>query len=112
MVADDQVELTRTGASLLAKSPASIRGKLEVRERSALDANNRPAILQVNELGVQYDKARALDGVSLDVREGAGFRQAMERAPQAQSPRAPLQASVKASDVFPGCVSARRGRSA
>ena len=45
-------------------------GKLEVRERAPIGANDKPAILQVDGVGVQYDKARALDGVSLHVREG------------------------------------------
>jgi ABC-type branched-subunit amino acid transport system ATPase component len=45
-------------------------GKIEARERGAEVANSRPAILQVEDVGVLYGKARALDSVSLTVREG------------------------------------------
>ncbi|MEC5409206.1 ATP-binding cassette domain-containing protein [Paraburkholderia sp. MPAMCS5] len=45
-------------------------GKLEVRERAGADANSRPALLRVENVGMQYDKARALDDVSLHVNEG------------------------------------------
>ncbi|MDR5782039.1 ATP-binding cassette domain-containing protein [Caballeronia sp. LZ065] len=45
-------------------------GKIEARERGAEVVNSRPAILQVEDAGVLYGKARALDGVNLHVREG------------------------------------------
>ncbi len=45
-------------------------GALEVRERSAADAGAKPVILDVSGVGVLYDKACALDQVSLQVREG------------------------------------------
>ncbi|SAL27324.1 ABC transporter-like protein [Caballeronia arvi] len=45
-------------------------GKIEARERGAEVANNRPLILQVENVGVLYGKARALDSVSMHVREG------------------------------------------
>ncbi|MFM0052743.1 ATP-binding cassette domain-containing protein [Caballeronia grimmiae] len=45
-------------------------GKIEARERGASVGSARPAILQVEEVGVLYGKARALDRVSMHVREG------------------------------------------
>lgn len=45
-------------------------GKIEARERGAEIASNRPPILQVDNVGVLYGKARALDNVSMYVREG------------------------------------------
>jgi ABC-type branched-subunit amino acid transport system ATPase component len=45
-------------------------GKIEARERGAEVVNNRPPVLQVEDVGVLYGKARALDGVSMHVREG------------------------------------------
>ncbi|BBQ01698.1 ABC transporter ATP-binding protein (plasmid) [Burkholderia sp. SFA1] len=46
-------------------------GKIEARERGAEVAiNNRPSILQVENVGVLYGKARALEGVNMHVREG------------------------------------------
>ena len=45
-------------------------GKIETRERSRSEVVSKPAILEVEDLGVLYGKARALDGVSLHVREG------------------------------------------
>jgi branched-chain amino acid transport system ATP-binding protein len=45
-------------------------GKLELRERSIATGSAKPAILEVSDVRVLYDKACALDGVSLQVREG------------------------------------------
>ncbi|MEZ0606586.1 ATP-binding cassette domain-containing protein [Paraburkholderia sp. IW21] len=45
-------------------------GKIETRERAPGEVSSRPAILEVQDVGVLYGKARALDGVSLHVREG------------------------------------------
>ncbi|CAB3802775.1 ATP-binding cassette domain-containing protein [Paraburkholderia fynbosensis] len=45
-------------------------GKLEVRERAPANGISRPVLLELEEVGVQYDKARALDGVNLHVGEG------------------------------------------
>ncbi|NPT44660.1 ATP-binding cassette domain-containing protein [Paraburkholderia sp. 1N] len=45
-------------------------GKIETRERARSEVVSKPAILEVEDLGVLYGKARALDGVSLHVREG------------------------------------------
>ena len=45
-------------------------GKIEARERAPCDASSKPSVLQVEDVGVLYGKARALDGVSLHVREG------------------------------------------
>ncbi|WP_233868408.1 ATP-binding cassette domain-containing protein [Paraburkholderia adhaesiva] len=45
-------------------------GKLELRERTGGSANAKPDILDVSDVRVLYDKACALDGVSLHVREG------------------------------------------
>jgi branched-chain amino acid transport system ATP-binding protein len=45
-------------------------GKIEARERGAEVANSKPVILQVEDVGVLYGKARALDSVNLHVREG------------------------------------------
>jgi branched-chain amino acid transport system ATP-binding protein len=45
-------------------------GKIETRERVRSEVVSKPAILEVEDLGVLYGKARALDGTSLHVREG------------------------------------------
>ncbi|MDR5881238.1 ATP-binding cassette domain-containing protein [Caballeronia sp. LZ032] len=45
-------------------------GKIEARERVTQVANSRPEILRVENVGVLYGKARALDSVNLHVREG------------------------------------------
>jgi branched-chain amino acid transport system ATP-binding protein len=45
-------------------------GKIETRERARSEVVSKPAILEVEDLGVLYGKARALDGTSLHVREG------------------------------------------
>ena len=45
-------------------------GKIEARERGAEVVNNKPSILEVDNVGVLYGKARALDSVSMHVREG------------------------------------------
>ena len=45
-------------------------GKIETRERSRSEVVSKPAILEVEDLGVLYGKARALDGVNLHVCEG------------------------------------------
>ncbi|WP_250516616.1 ATP-binding cassette domain-containing protein [Caballeronia sp. INDeC2] len=45
-------------------------GKIEARERGAEVVNSKPAILQIDDIGVLYGKARALDSVSMHVREG------------------------------------------
>ncbi|MPW22582.1 ATP-binding cassette domain-containing protein [Paraburkholderia sp. CNPSo 3157] len=45
-------------------------GKIEMRERPPGDMSARPHVLQVEDVGVLYGKARALDGVSLHVHEG------------------------------------------
>jgi len=45
-------------------------GKIEARERGASVESARPAILQMEDVGVLYGKARALDRVSMHVREG------------------------------------------
>ncbi|MEM5436609.1 ATP-binding cassette domain-containing protein [Paraburkholderia diazotrophica] len=45
-------------------------GKIETRERPPGDMSARPQVLQVDDVGVLYGKARALDGVSLHVHEG------------------------------------------
>ncbi|MDR5856474.1 ATP-binding cassette domain-containing protein [Caballeronia sp. LZ062] len=45
-------------------------GKIEARERTAEVSNTLAPILEVDGVGVLYGKARALDGVSLHVREG------------------------------------------
>lgn len=45
-------------------------GKIETRERAPGEVSSRPEILEVQDVGVLYGKARALDGVSLHVREG------------------------------------------
>jgi branched-chain amino acid transport system ATP-binding protein len=45
-------------------------GKIETRERSRGEVVNKPEILEVEDLGVLYGKARALDGANLHVREG------------------------------------------
>ncbi|WP_244817639.1 ATP-binding cassette domain-containing protein [Caballeronia sp. Lep1P3] len=44
-------------------------GKIEMRER-AVQESAKPSILEIGDVGVLYGKARALDGVSLHVREG------------------------------------------
>lgn len=44
--------------------------KLELRKRTSGNENAKPAILEISDLRVLYDKACALDGVSLQVREG------------------------------------------
>ena len=45
-------------------------GKLELRQRTGLAGNAKPTILEVAGVRVLYDKACALDDVSLQVREG------------------------------------------
>ena len=45
-------------------------GKIETRERARDEVVSKPTILDVEDLGVLYGKARALDGASLHVREG------------------------------------------
>ncbi|VXC98089.1 ABC transporter [Burkholderia sp. 8Y] len=45
-------------------------GKIEARERTVEVSNTKAPILEVEDVGVLYGKARALDGVSLHVREG------------------------------------------
>ncbi|SAK50516.1 ABC transporter-like protein [Caballeronia fortuita] len=45
-------------------------GKIEARERGAEVVNSKPCILEVENIGVLYGKARALDDVSMHVREG------------------------------------------
>jgi ABC-type branched-subunit amino acid transport system ATPase component len=45
-------------------------GKIEARERGAEVVSEKPSILQVENVGVLYGKARALDSVSMHVREG------------------------------------------
>ncbi|WP_175945565.1 ATP-binding cassette domain-containing protein [Caballeronia sp. BCC1704] len=45
-------------------------GKIEARERTADVSSTKAPILEVEDVGVLYGKARALDGVSLHVREG------------------------------------------
>ncbi|KXU92478.1 ABC transporter ATP-binding protein [Caballeronia megalochromosomata] len=45
-------------------------GKIEARERGVEVVNSKPSILQVDNVGVLYGKARALDSVSMHVREG------------------------------------------
>jgi len=45
-------------------------GKIETRERSPETVSDKPTLLQVDNVGVLYGKATALDGVSLTVREG------------------------------------------
>ena len=45
-------------------------GKIETRARTRDEVVSKPAILEVEDLGVLYGKARALDGANLHVREG------------------------------------------
>ena len=45
-------------------------GKIETRKRARGELVNKPTILEVEDLGVLYGKARALDSASLHVREG------------------------------------------
>ncbi|HEY1607996.1 MAG TPA: ATP-binding cassette domain-containing protein, partial [Paraburkholderia sp.] len=45
-------------------------GKIEARERDEARATDKPTLLEVDNVGVLYGKATALDGVSLTVREG------------------------------------------
>ncbi|WP_250474851.1 ATP-binding cassette domain-containing protein [Caballeronia sp. GAFFF1] len=45
-------------------------GKIEARERTSEVSSTKAPILEVEDVGVLYGKARALDGVSLHVREG------------------------------------------
>jgi ABC-type branched-subunit amino acid transport system ATPase component len=45
-------------------------GKIEARERSPQETTGKPTLLEVDNVGVLYGKATALDGVSLKVHEG------------------------------------------
>jgi len=45
-------------------------GKIETRERTVQASSDKPSILEIDDVGVLYGKARALDGVKLHVREG------------------------------------------
>src|SRR6202051_3954166 len=47
-----------------------IGGKIETRERSPVEAGSRVSALEVEDVSVFYGKARALDKVSIHVREG------------------------------------------